>query len=83
MEEQKDRFENAEPETDDVEGHRLKDDPERKADRNVGEPELNELERNAGEPDVEAHQLLERNMDRNADRNADRNIDRNADRNAD
>jgi hypothetical protein len=71
MEEQKDRFENAEPETDDVEGHRLKDDPERKADRN------------AGEPDVEAHQLLERNMDRNADRNADRNIDRNADRNAD
>ena len=50
-EEQKDRFETTEPETDDVEGHRLKDDPEREADRN------------AGEPDVEAHRNVDRNMD--------------------
>jgi hypothetical protein len=69
VEEQKDRFESTEPETDDdVEGHRLaKDDPERKADRNLAEP------------DVEAHRLVDRNMDRNADRNADRNVDRNVD----
>ena len=62
-EEQKDRFETTEPETDDVEGHRLKDDPEREADRN------------AGEPDVEAHRNMDRNMDRNVDRNVDRNMD--------
>ena len=43
------RFEN-EPETDDVEGHRLKDDPEKELDRNA--------DRNAGEPDVEAHRNM-------------------------
>jgi hypothetical protein len=76
VEEQQERFENTEPETDDVEGHRLKDDPERQAD----DPERNAgRNANADDDDFEAH----RNMDRNADRNADRNMDRNADRNAD
>jgi hypothetical protein len=77
VEEQKDRFESTEPETDDVEGHRLKDDPEPKADR------LRQSDRNADEPDVEAHRLVDRNMDRNVDRNMDRNVDRNVDRNID
>ena len=69
MDEQKDRFaqerfENTEPETDDVEGHRL-----------VGEPELDdEAERNA-EPDVEAHRLVDRNLARGMDRKIDRHID--------
>jgi hypothetical protein len=74
VEEQKDRFESTEPETDDVEGHRLKDEPERNADRF----------RDAGDDeDVEAHRLVDRNADRNVDRNIDRNVDRNVDRNAD
>jgi hypothetical protein len=64
----KDRFEN-DPDTDDVEGHRLKD---------KDDPELAELDRNA-DPDVEAHRLVDRNMDRNIDRNIDRNVDRNKD----
>jgi hypothetical protein len=75
--EDKDRFENTEPETDDVEGHRLKDDPERLKD----EPERT-ADRLA-EPDVEAHQLVDRNADRNVDRTADRTADRNVDRNVD
>jgi hypothetical protein len=77
--EEKDRFESTEPKTDDVEGHRFKDDPE----RNAGEVERNKSDRLAGEDDFEAHRLQ---GDRNsADRNsADRNsADRNsADRNS-
>ena len=47
--EEKDRYENTEPETEDVEGHRFKDDPERK--------ELGEADRMArsGDDDFEAH----------------------------
>ena len=75
--EQKDRFENTEPETEDVEGHRFKDDSER--------DEPGEVDRMArsGDDDFEAHrQQADRNSaDRNsADRNsADRNS---ADRNS-
>jgi hypothetical protein len=60
------RFENTEPETDDVEGHRLANETEDEAERNA-------------EPDVEAHQLANRGMDRNLERGMDRNIERNAD----
>lgn len=66
MEEQKDRFESTEPEDDDVEGHRLaKDDPEREADRNLAEP------------DVEAHRDMNREMNREANREANREMNRN------
>ena len=62
------RFETEEPDTDDVEGHRLvnkdEEDEERKVDRTA--------DRNLAEPDVEAHRLVDRQMDRTAN---DKNID--------
>ena len=66
MEEQKDRLENTEPETDDVEGHRLaKDDPERAYDRNEGEP------------DVEAHRVVDRTFGENDEEGDERAAGRN------
>ena len=71
MAEQKDRFESTEPETDDVEGHRLaKDDPERRneADRNLASP----TSRHTGDMDRDDGSRM---RIANADRNDDRNID--------
>lgn len=60
------RFETEEPETDDVEGHRLVNKDEEENDRAV------DRTADASDDDFEAHRQMDRQMDRTA---GDKNID--------